>query len=109
MSLIIRCCTRLLPYSQRSNRAAPRAFASSSDLPPTSSGKETARESQQKESGEETIVPKNPQDVGDELEEEEMVEMWNMDAVAGPEWNGPRGYEPTRHGDWSHKGRVSDF
>lgn len=39
----------------------------------------------------------------------EMVDMWNKDAPAGPEWNGPRGYEPTRHGDWSRGGRVSDF
>lgn len=39
----------------------------------------------------------------------EQVELWNKDAPAGPEWRGPRGYEPTRHGDWSHKGRVSDF
>lgn len=41
--------------------------------------------------------------------EPEMVEMWNKDAPAGPEWNGPRGYEPTRHGDWAKNGRVSDF
>lgn len=47
----------------------------------------------------------------DELDDDapEQVEMWNKDAPAGPEWNGPRGYEPTRHGDWSKNGRVSDF
>ena len=44
-----------------------------------------------------------------EDEETETVDAWNKDAVAGPEWNGPRGYEPTRYGDWSNKGRVSDF
>lgn len=41
--------------------------------------------------------------------EPEMVEVWNPDAPAGPEWKGPRGYEPTRYGDWARKGRVSDF
>ena len=25
------------------------------------------------------------------------------------EWNGPRGPEPTRYGDWQQKGRSSDF
>lgn len=50
-------------------------------------------------------------DVPEEQEEPEveMVEMWNKDAPSGPEWNGPRGYEPTRYGDWSTAGRVSDF
>lgn len=42
-------------------------------------------------------------------DESDMVEMWNKEAVAGPEWNGPRGYEPTKYGDWSSKGRVTDF
>lgn len=41
--------------------------------------------------------------------EREMVEMWNKDAPHGPEWGGPRGYEPTRYGDWARNGRVSDF
>lgn len=35
--------------------------------------------------------------------------MWNPDAPSGPEWGGPRGYEPTKHGDWATNGRVSDF
>jgi hypothetical protein len=25
------------------------------------------------------------------------------------EWNGPRGAEPTRFGDWEQKGRCTDF
>ena len=25
------------------------------------------------------------------------------------EWNGPRGPEPTRYGDWERGGRCSDF
>ena len=25
------------------------------------------------------------------------------------EWNGPKGPEPTRYGDWEQKGRCSDF
>lgn len=25
------------------------------------------------------------------------------------ERGGPKGYEPTKHGDWAKKGRVSDF
>lgn len=45
----------------------------------------------------------------DDVEAPELVDMWNNEAPSGPEWNGPRGYEPTRHGDWSQKGRVSDF
>jgi len=43
------------------------------------------------------------------VEKEEKVELWNKDAPAGPEWKGPRNYEPTRYGDWSRSGRVSDF
>lgn len=42
-------------------------------------------------------------------EEVEMVDMWNADAPSGPEWGGPRGREPTRHGDWEQKGRCTDF
>lgn len=41
--------------------------------------------------------------------EREMVEMWNKNAPHGPEWGGPRGYEPTKYGDWARNGRVSDF
>jgi hypothetical protein len=40
---------------------------------------------------------------------EELIEVYNPDAPAGPEYAGPRGYEPTRFGDWSKNGRVSDF
>lgn len=43
-----------------------------------------------------------------EEEEPEMVELW-QEGPSGPEWSGPRGYEPTRYGDWSQNGRVSDF
>lgn len=43
------------------------------------------------------------------IDPEDMVEMWNYDAPAGPEWGGPRGGEPTKYGDWAKKGRVSDF
>lgn len=39
----------------------------------------------------------------------EWVDMWNKKGPAGPEWGGPREYEPTRYGDWARKGRVSDF
>lgn len=44
-----------------------------------------------------------------EPEEVAKVEMWNPDAPVGPEWGGPRGMEPTRHGDWAQKGRCTDF
>jgi hypothetical protein len=41
---------------------------------------------------------------------DDYVEMWNENAPAGREWNGPRGLEPTRYGnEWEQKGRVSDF
>ncbi|KAK4529499.1 hypothetical protein CCYA_CCYA01G0356 [Cyanidiococcus yangmingshanensis] len=39
----------------------------------------------------------------------EMVDRCNPDAPMGPEYDGPQGYEPTRYGDWSKNGRVSDF
>jgi hypothetical protein len=26
-----------------------------------------------------------------------------------PEYGGPKGHEPTRHGEWEINGRVSDF
>lgn len=54
------------------------------------------------------LLPSEEKGEEDEYEPE-LVDMWNKDAPAGPEWNGPRGYEPTRHGDWSKNGRVSDF
>ncbi|EME31811.1 hypothetical protein Gasu2_45130 [Galdieria sulphuraria] len=41
--------------------------------------------------------------------DDETVEMWNHDAPNGPEWGGPRGYEPTKFGDWSKNCRVTDF
>lgn len=50
-----------------------------------------------------------PTDVENKEDEKEMVEMWNPHSPGGPEWAGPRGYEPTRYGDWSKNGRVSDF
>jgi hypothetical protein len=30
-------------------------------------------------------------------------------ATQVPEVNGPKGLEPTRYGDWEHKGIASDF
>jgi hypothetical protein len=46
--------------------------------------------------------------------EDDMVDMWNENAPAGREWNGPRGMEPTRYSsknesEWEKKGRVTDF
>ena len=48
------------------------------------------------------------QAVLDEAEEDDddFVDMFNPDTG---EWNGPRQGEPTRHGDWAHKGRCTDF
>ena len=52
-------------------------------------------------------------DVGKILESEDgyesdddYVDMINPDTG---EWNGPRGPEPTRYGDWQQKGRSTDF
>ena len=42
----------------------------------------------------------------DQEDEEDMVEMFNEETG---EWNGPRGLEPTRYGDWESKGRCWDF
>ncbi len=39
-------------------------------------------------------------------EDNEFVEMFNPESG---EWNGPRHGEPTRYGDWAHKGRTTDF
>ena len=41
-----------------------------------------------------------------EEDDEDMVEMFNDETG---EWNGPRGLEPTRYGDWESKGRCWDF
>mmetsp|Transcript_9553 Transcript_9553/g.10889 ORF Transcript_9553/g.10889 Transcript_9553/m.10889 type:complete len:120 (+) Transcript_9553:148-507(+) len=43
---------------------------------------------------------------GEELDEEEWVEMFNKETG---EWNGPRHGEPTKFGDWQSKGRTTDF
>mmetsp|Transcript_5921 Transcript_5921/g.7461 ORF Transcript_5921/g.7461 Transcript_5921/m.7461 type:complete len:127 (-) Transcript_5921:758-1138(-) len=43
---------------------------------------------------------------GEELDDEEWVEMFNKDTG---EWNGPRYGEPTTYGDWQSKGRATDF
>ena len=32
-----------------------------------------------------------------------------VDGEVPPEVNGPKGPEPTRHGDWEQKGRCTDF
>jgi hypothetical protein len=37
---------------------------------------------------------------------DDFVEMFNPDTR---EWNGPRFGEPTKFGDWAHKGRATDF
>ncbi len=39
-------------------------------------------------------------------DDDDYVEMVNPDTG---EWNGPRGPEPTRYGDWAQKGRCTDF
>ena len=39
-------------------------------------------------------------------DEDDYVDMVNPETG---EWNGPRGPEPTRYGDWSQKGRCTDF
>lgn len=83
-------------------RNVPETEEQESADPPTGSASEKVSS--------ETVSPsKEEVQEGGQNEEIEMVEMWNKDAPAGPEWNGPRGYEPTRHGDWSKGGRVSDF
>lgn len=50
-------------------------------------------------------VPPPQSGIMDE-DEEDMVEMFNEETG---EWNGPRGLEPTRYGDWESKGRCWDF
>lgn len=82
-----------------------RMLASSSD---SNSQQDTQAVPDEQDTSSETVAPKKA-DAQPNQDENELVEMWNKDAPAGPEWNGPRGYEPTRHGDWSRNGRVSDF
>lgn len=55
------------------------------------------------------VVGEKPAAPPGTVDERDMVEMWNHDAPAGPEWGGPRNGEPTKFGDWATKGRVSDF
>ena len=47
-----------------------------------------------------------PPDLIYDSDEDELVDLVNPETG---EWNGPRGPEPTRHGDWHSKGRCSDF
>jgi len=56
-----------------------------------------------KESG---ILEEDDEKHRDGEEEEDMVDMFNDETG---EWNGPRGLEPTRYGDWESKGRCWDF
>ncbi|KAI0559612.1 hypothetical protein FGB62_141g027 [Gracilaria domingensis] len=67
------------------------------------------RDWREKEKGDKPVHQKEVDPQSPKAEEPEMVDMWNKDAPQGPEWGGPRGYEPTRYGDWSKNGRVSDF
>ena len=56
-----------------------------------------------------TSTPAPPQSgitLDQDDDEEDMVEMFNEETG---EWNGPRGLEPTRYGDWESKGRCWDF
>jgi len=56
-----------------------------------------------------TSTPPPPQSgikLDQDYDEEDMVEMFNEETG---EWNGPRGLEPTRYGDWESKGRCWDF
>lgn len=56
-----------------------------------------------------TSTPPPPQSgitLDQDDDEEDMVEMFNEETG---EWNGPRGLEPTRYGDWESKGRCWDF
>lgn len=69
-----------------------RGFATSTRTPPPSP---VAKPPQQPVTGIET-----------EEDDEDMVEMFNEETG---EWNGPRGLEPTRYGDWESKGRCWDF
>ena len=45
-------------------------------------------------------------DADEDEDDEDFVDMVNADTG---EWNGPRGPEPTRYGDWEQKGRCTDF
>lgn len=48
-------------------------------------------------------------DFNEDGEDDEATTTWNRHSPAGTELGGPSGYEPTTHGDWSRRGRVSDF
>jgi len=56
----------------------------------------------------EAAVAKDAKDAKPSVDDddEDFVDMFNPDTG---EWNGPRLGEPTRYGDWAHKGRTSDF
>jgi len=53
----------------------------------------------------EAVVAEQKDDDDDD-DDDDYVDMFNPETG---EWNGPRLGEPTRYGDWSHKGRCTDF
>ncbi|GJQ08304.1 hypothetical protein GpartN1_g95.t1 [Galdieria partita] len=87
----------------RRTKVQNRRFQSSSDSVKT----ERQKINQETPDGEKNHSQK--QSEGSTEVDGETVEMWNHDAPSGPEWGGPRGYEPTKFGDWSKNCRVSDF
>mmetsp|Transcript_6893 Transcript_6893/g.12181 ORF Transcript_6893/g.12181 Transcript_6893/m.12181 type:complete len:152 (-) Transcript_6893:33-488(-) len=56
--------------------------------------------------GEKPILESKCGPIEEDDDEDDYVDMFNP--VTG-EWNGPRSGEPTRYGDWAHKGRATDF
>lgn len=101
----VRAVLRLLYMPSRQGTSRPTAYFCTR----TSSSSREEAPAEEPDDASEYVRPTLPE-LPEELEKErEMVEMWNEDAPAGPEWGGPRGYEPTKHGDWARNGRVSDF
>lgn len=125
-SLLSRACKlpvrRLFLSDKAQFRSSRRVISSESgSAPPTDEpgSSETVKPSSQGQSDdgddnsfnveELDAMKKMVDDFGSEEDDREMVDMWNKKGPSGPEWGGPRGYEPTRHGDWARNGRVSDF
>jgi len=114
MSSLVSLSRRLPPSTWLTVRATKwRTLTSTTDSSESNGDSNTedrlSPEVEKKNESSETVIPGKPVEEVEKDDGADVVEMWNKEAPGGPEWGGPRGYEPTRHGDWSQKGRVSDF
>lgn len=64
----------------------------------------------QRDTNKKLLAAEEFEDVAAEAEaEDDFVDAHQPYNESRKEWNGPRGAEPTRFGDWEQKGRCTDF